>query len=428
MGRLMICDCGSTIATNKPSRVKCGKCGRESLVDGGPAEPSVAVPREMQVPAVMAPGDALAKVIAGYGYPPPEGCQCDERRAEMNRLGMVGCVVQREAIIGWLVDAAAQSGWGGWLARRFAPAKVHRMAADMVDEALELAGYVRSDRIAIIMTHWNPAGFRRPGQTLRESLGYLRRPAQVMEVVYEDRYAEIQGSTVIPAGPRSVLWQKERLINLAVERLPPSVSWVAWVDHDLVWESDQWVEAAVRMLRGGMDCVQLFDKIKYLARDGQSITQTATSATAARAAGGVPNAAPGGAWMASRRWFDSIGGLYDRNVCGGGDATFFDAVTGSRSGYLERQAPQLRLDSIEYCQRVGGARWGCLPCSVQHLWHGERDHRQYHSRDQILARGGFCPRRDVRVNHNGLLEWTTRADLMMRSEVWGYFVNRREDG
>jgi hypothetical protein len=249
-----------------------------------------------------------------------------------------------------------------------------------------------------------------------------------MEVVYEDRYAEILGSTVIPAGPRSVLWQKERLINRAVERLPPSVWWVAWIDHDLVWESDQWVEAAVRMLRGGMDCVQLFDKIKYLARDGQSITQTATSATAARAAGGVPNAAPGGAWMASRRWFDSIGGLYDRNVCGGGDATFFDAVTASRSGYLERQAPQLRLDSIEYCQRVGGARWGCLPTSVQHLWHGERDHRQYHSRDEILARGGFCPRRDVRVNHNGLLEWTTRADLSMRAEVWGYFVNRREDG
>ena len=421
--------CGSAIASNRAGSVVCAHCG--VVVDVGGVARSVAqwqtVPH-LRVPPVMAPGDALAYVIRSRGYVETADCGCDQRRQEMNRSGAAVCLGQRNGIVEWLCDAAEKSSWGGWLASKIAPGMVRAEAENLFDEALELAGIVQSHRVAIVTTHWNPAGFARPGDTLRRWLPTVPWPVQVFEVVYPDRYAEIRGSTQIRANDTGILWQKERLINRSVELLPSSVWWVAWVDHDLVFDDRTWVEQAVRMMRGGMDVVQLFDRVRYLDRDETTITGETMSAAATLAVGGVPSAAPGGAWMASARWLRSVGGLYDRNVCGGGDATFFDAVTGHRSGYVERQAPRLRDDSIEYCRRMGGARWGCRPGGVMHLWHGDRENRQYHSRDEILVRHNFDPARHVRVHRSGLLVWTDDAPAELRAEVGDYFTNRREDG
>lgn len=41
---------------------------------------------------------------------------------------------------------------------------------------------------------------------------------------------------------RHVLWQKERLLNLAIDSLPADVDAVAWLDADLIWFNHGWVE------------------------------------------------------------------------------------------------------------------------------------------------------------------------------------------
>lgn len=38
----------------------------------------------------------------------------------------------------------------------------------------------------------------------------------------------------------SIMWMKENLINIAVDRLPPHVDRVAWVDADVEFEVRQW--------------------------------------------------------------------------------------------------------------------------------------------------------------------------------------------
>jgi hypothetical protein len=130
--------------------------------------------------------------------------------------------------------------------------------------------------------------------------------------------------------------------------------------------------------------------------------------------------------MASRAWLGSIGGLYEHNICGGGDATFLHAVTKCKTNYVDRQAPKLRDDCLAYGDRVS-ASVGYVPGAVRHIWHGDRANRQYLSRDEILSRHGFDPATHLRISENGLLELSNAPDGLA-DEIARYFADRRDDG
>jgi hypothetical protein len=268
------------------------------------------------------------------------------------------------------------------------------------------------DGCAIITTHYNPAGFSRLDATLEEWL-----PTMPEGVIVEHG----------DGGPENIMWQKERLINRAIERLPDEMRTVAWVDHDIVFENPNWLVESQRLIDDGIDCVQPFSLVKYQDRAGK-VNRTARGAASVSLAGGMPDTGPGAAWVASRDWLQSIGGLYDRNIVGGGDATFFEAVSKQRTKYRERQSEASKKDLGRWVEAVGSVRYGCLPGAVRHLWHGDFGNRQYVSRDAILRRFEFDPDKHVEIDSNGLLAWTDAASQGLRDAVAGYFAGRREDG
>jgi len=278
---------------------------------------------------------------------------------------------------------------------------------------------------AIITTHYNPIGFHRLRETWHEWQPTMGEVI-TMELVIGGE-PEIPGSVAIQGTDANVLWQKERLINLAIERLPANVRTVAWVDHDIVFEDHRWLVDAQRMIDKGMDCVQPFTNIQYQGKDGKVI-RTATGAASVSLAGGRPDTGPGAAWVASRQWLKRIGGLYDRNIVGGGDATFFEAVSKQRSWYRDRQPQASKKHLGDWIDSVGSVKYGCLPGTIRHLWHGDFANRQYVSRDAILMQFGFDPMRHIEIDANGLLAWTDAASPEFRAAVAGYFAGRREDG
>jgi hypothetical protein len=71
-------------------------------------------------------------------------------------------------------------------------------------------------------------------------------------------------------------------------------------------------------------------------------------------------------------------------------------------------------------------RVGYLPLNVYHMWHGTFEDRHYCSKDEILQRHDFDPRRDL-VLRGDLYEWATDKPGL-HSEVAAYFSERREDG
>jgi hypothetical protein len=278
---------------------------------------------------------------------------------------------------------------------------------------------------AVITTHYNPAGFRR----LRETW-YEWQPTIGDVITMElaiDREPEIAGSNVVRGDARNILWQKERLINLAIEQLPPSVRTVAWVDHDIVFENPNWLIESQRMIDDGMHCVQPFTNIHYQDRNGKVERKTKGAASVALS-GKNPDTGPGGAWVASRDWLESIGGLYDRNIVGGGDSVFFEAVSKQRTNYQKRQTEAARANASRWLDAVADVHYACLPGVVRHLWHGNMANRQYVNRDIILSRFGFDPDYHITIDSNGLLAWTVAASQEFREAVAEYFAGRREDG
>ena len=60
----------------------------------------------------------------------------------------------------------------------------------------------------------------------------------------------------------SVLWQKERLLNLALRALPGHAEAVAWLDCDVVFLRDDWPEALLQCLQD-FEMVQPFRRYYY---------------------------------------------------------------------------------------------------------------------------------------------------------------------
>jgi hypothetical protein len=282
-----------------------------------------------------------------------------------------------------------------------------------------------SNYAAILTTHFNPAGHSRLRETWRQWHDWIAHGYQCLELVLGDAEREIPGSIAIRGDRRNAIWQKERLINLAIESLPASVRYVAWLDHDLILP-DRWLDAGCEMLASGFDAVQLFDRVTYLGRDGMPI-KTYAGAAATLAAGRTPDQCPGGAWIASRSFLAKIGGIYDRNIVGGGDAVFFGGVTRSRTSFLDRQPIGVQDDARRWMGSVGECRWGYVRGEARHIWHGDRANRQYLSRDEILCRHGFDPAAHLRIGENGLLELSNAPDGLA-DEIARYFEDRRDDG
>lgn len=60
--------------------------------------------------SVPAPGNALQRVIAEFSSGCPNS-HCPERASQMNQWGVDGCLLNRDTIIGWLREAAAEKRW-----------------------------------------------------------------------------------------------------------------------------------------------------------------------------------------------------------------------------------------------------------------------------------------------------------------------------
>lgn len=286
------------------------------------------------------------------------------------------------------------------------------------------------DQLAILTPHFNPCGYTRLKETWWEwfeTLGPLRDRLTTIELVYGWQDGpETEADIVLHGDERNFLWQKEALLNIGLRSLPPEIKYVAWIDHDAVFENPHWAEHACQLIDNHSDVVQLWDRVEFTGPGGEVIDSNPGSASR-WVQTNQKSGSPGLAWMASRDYLDRIGGLYAHNVVGGGDQFAFDAWTAD-SWFLDTLTPGERDACRDWIATAREDFRGTLyvPGAVRHLWHGSRQNRQYASRIEILKRHQFDPATDVTINADGLIEWTG-ANPRLKSAVADYFSARRED-
>jgi hypothetical protein len=301
-----------------------------------------------------------------------------------------------------------------------------------------------------ITSYFNPAGYRNRLKNYRIYRKRLGVPLVTVEF-------SCGGSFELGAGDADVLvqirgpdllWQKERLLNLALQSLPAGCDTVAWLDGDVVLTRADWPSAASRLLEEH-PLVQLYHERYNLPPDtlpeqangrhaaGHAVAHQLRHHLVSPEAMGVPGSthrlgiALGLAWAARRRLLETHG-FYDVGVLGGGDRALACAAFAQFDGLRDtwslnpRWSEHFLAWARPFHADVRG-EVGCVGGSCFHLWHGTRENRRYVERYRGFRAFDFDPGRDLAIDASGCWRWNSDKPEMHRY-VRDYFHSRREDG
>ncbi|MBI1374624.1 MAG: hypothetical protein GC159_18045 [Phycisphaera sp.] len=303
-----------------------------------------------------------------------------------------------------------------------------------------------------ITSYYNPIGFDSRLRNYRLFRERLALPLITVELSYDGvfRLADDDAEMLIRIGGRDVLWQKERLLNIALRSLPDDCDKVAWIDCDILFADDGWVDAAAEALDRHA-VIQPFSTMRELPRGATpestepSAMLSEMTALAARLMREPMDdvlrrpakplrrhsTAWGFAWAARRDVIEPHG-LYDACIVGGGDRAMICGAMGAFEHAVEplqmneRWAEHYRAWAEPFYASVGG-NVGCCDATAYHLWHGDFDNRRYRDRHEQLARFDFDPATDLTPAPSGCWAWRGNKPAL-HEWVRAYFEQRREDG
>jgi len=246
------------------------------------------------------------------------------------------------------------------------------------------------------------------------------------------------------------MWQKERLLNIALLELPEDVDIIAWFDCDIVLQREDWADVVVRALQSN-PLVQLFSKAYWL--DSESnLMEGKDNLGIGRSSVGYRQAmrmlspelrsrwreeqddslplADGYAW-AARADIPMQHRFYDACIIGGGTRDFSLAALGDIESLIscrprtEDQLAHLLPWASEFSAAVAG-RIGYVDGAAFHLWHGDSKRRLYGIRHQHFRRFNFSPFDDIKLSASRTWLWSSEKPEM-HQWVKSYF-DFREGG
>jgi hypothetical protein len=297
---------------------------------------------------------------------------------------------------------------------------------------------------------WAVTSYFNPMNGERRRLNYavfrerLKIPLIAIEIGLNGRFdlSAADADILIQYPTSSVLWHKERALNIALRQVPPYVGCIAWLDCDIIFESDFWAQDAVLSLQTS-PVVQLFSEM-YDLDPGSTVTackaKTPSFAYAYNrgllthvdfhpTAEYTGRAALGMAWAAKRELLVEHS-LYDTLILGGGDRAIVCASIGDMDSAIqfaclnESRAEHFKRWAIPWFEGVKG-QVGCIDGTLMHMWHGGLSKRKYVTRHMDLAKLEFDPISHLILDENQCWAW---ADDTSKIQDYAarYFASREE--
>jgi hypothetical protein len=301
-------------------------------------------------------------------------------------------------------------------------------------------------------SYFNPAGFQRKLDNYLMFRRHLTVPLTCVELSFTGAFDLHPGDaeTLIQIRGQAVLWQKERLLNIALQAVPASCEGIAWVDCDVIFEKADWPALALRALRD-YPLIQLFRTRCNLARtagselidlsriDSQPVslgyklaTGAATPDDLRRSAAPLTQGSTAGLAWAARRDLLARLGLYDACILGSTDRIMASAAIGEFD--YGRDAIQMNARQLIHYRSWGESffreiqgKVGYIDGRAFHLWHGTLENRRYRERHEGLRRYAFDPFTDIALDTTGCWRWNTEKPNM-HAYIRRYFEERDEDG
>jgi hypothetical protein len=316
----------------------------------------------------------------------------------------------------------------------------------MTKKIVPAGRYEPAGDLQVITCFFNPGHYRTKRENYERFMAPLRaggvRTLTVECAFSDDPFELPPGPDVLHVRGCSVMFQKERMLNLALPHLHPECTKVAWLDADIVFERADWVKAASTALDEYV-VIQPFEECYRLPRGALAYAgcgerwcsfAAAYHQTSRVVATGryKEHGHVGFAWAARRALLDKVG-LRDADPNGHGDHLMAHAMLGDWNTVCVRRlvgavgpyAESTRRWARRFHAEVQGSL-GYIPGALMHLWHGRIADRRYYTLALRLRAFGFDPDRHLRLGSTGLWEWTEEA-AEMDAEYFHYFTARRED-
>jgi hypothetical protein len=294
--------------------------------------------------------------------------------------------------------------------------------------------------LGVVSCHFNPCGYRsRLANYTRFQDALKQAPVHLLtvELAFGDAPFEIEPDETELMRVRgwSVMWQKERLLNLGLRKLvDDGFDRLCYLDADILFDDANWAARILSELEHHR-FVQVFDTVHRFGREARgavSLLHDPSPRLTVRRQG---------IGWAVRREVLQRATLYENLVVGGGDTLMFWAllrhpVWESFHAEVERHfmalqkraGPALSEDidrwSADWTEAVGGDI-GFARNRIVGLPHGPREARGYGRRLRILKDAGFDPALHLDASGSAL-EWNDPPDGL-RHAVERYFQARDED-
>lgn len=296
------------------------------------------------------------------------------------------------------------------------------------------------DKLYVITSLFNPSRYRNRWKLYKEFekyvLSYGEAHLVTIECSYGNRDVVVEqineNHTVIHVYTNCEIWIKENLINIAIQRLPPSWQYMAFIDCDLRFARPDWTGETIQLLQH-YDIIQMFTeaidlgpKYEFLNKHKGFVWSYLHNQKSDK---NYSSWHPGFAWACTRKYIDTVGGLMEHSILGAGDRNMATSLigrlgdsipSGLNIGYLEKLKMWSRRAAL--IKKNIGYMDGVL----FHYWHGSKKNRKYKERWQILIENNYNPDVDLKKDWQGVWNLTDN-NHKLRDEIRQYFSERNED-
>lgn len=252
---------------------------------------------------------------------------------------------------------------------------------------------------------------------------HFPHPITTVEIALPDQKFFIEDSIKIKADTCHIFWQKERCLNLAIDSLPDSAKYIAWIDTDIRFHRDSFKEDTLNALEN-YPLVQMFEHCFENPDVNSYNNNVSMGYKLVNKLDSIDYPHIGYCW-AFHKDILVDNKLYDADPVGNSDALQLMAWMGIWNH-------QVIIDlNVDYRKEFLLWAWnsyenvesniGCIPGVVEHFYHGKTEHREYNRRNNILNKHNFVPSKDLSIDKNGLYKLNNKA---LTQDIYQYFSRR----
>ncbi|MCK4919431.1 MAG: hypothetical protein KAS71_00205 [Bacteroidales bacterium] len=303
-----------------------------------------------------------------------------------------------------------------------------------------------SHKITLIIAHFDFSNSYLRNIALQKSLSSIDDEIPIVLIRYVNpKYQYLpnrKNLTCIDLNEVGILWQRERFWNLALQYVDDECENVAWIDSDVYFIDDNWVQKAIKKLKS-TNLIHLFNEVvdKQLINDEfvdtglirRSIMDNPLSYFHKNyfCNSGISlnlGCSPGFAWAGKTKIIKQCF-FPDFLILGSGDKALLAAAFGKHEEYAE--ALKLNFSLIlkyknwatKFYEEIKGDV-SCIHNTIYHLVQGDYGNRQYSNRYSLIESVAF--EFDKLIELSKERTWVWKEENYFKERVNKYFINRQD--